>query len=204
MVKKIRHLSFIGVVAALVFVVSSTVMGLPTQATSHAQVTPTSEVGPANSSMPSQAGNGQAKLAAAQLKSCQNREAAINTIMTRIQTRAQNQLNLFGTIANRVEAFYTKSGKTLSNYSTLVAQVNAAQTQAQTDFSSLKSDSNFSCSSSDPKGMVLAFQGYLKLEISDLQNFRTSVKNLIVGVASANGVKVSTDAGQTTTSTGGN
>ena len=209
MIKKFKNLSFTGGALAFVVVLSSSVMGLPAHATTPAPVTPTSTVNTSSATnVPSQAtnaqSNAQAKIATAKLKSCQNREAAIDTIMTRIQTRAQNQLNLFSTIATRVEAFYTKSGKTFANYPTLVADVNAAQAQAQTDFSTLKTNSNFSCSSSDPKGTVLAFQGYLKLEISDLQNFRTSVKNLIVGVASANGVTVSTNAGSTTSTTGGN
>ncbi len=207
--KKIKNLSFIGGVLAFMLVVSSSVMGLPTLGTTHAQVTPTNEVNTSSTSnVPSQATNGQsnaqAKMAGAQLKSCQNREAAINTIMMRIQTRAQNQVTLFSSIASRVEAFYVKSGKTLSNYSTLVADVNSAQTRAQTDFATLKTNSNFNCNSANPKGTVLAFQGYLKLEISDLQNFRTTVKNLIVGVASANGVTVSTNAGSTTSTGGGN
>jgi hypothetical protein len=111
--------------------------------------------------------------------------------MTRIDTRAQNQITLFSTIATRVENFYTKQGKTLSNYTQLVAAVNTSQAQATSNFATVKSSSTFNCSSSNPKGMVTTFQGYLKTEISDLKNFKTAVKNLIVGVASANGVSVS-------------
>ncbi len=142
--------------------------------------------------------NGQMHLAAAQLKACQNRENAVNTIISRINTRTKNQLNLFGTIATRVENFYVQKGNTLSNYNQLVTDVNSAEALAYNDLATTNANSSFSCTSSNPKGMVTAFQGYLKTELSDLQNYRTAVKNLIVGVASVNGVTVSTSSQSTT------
>ncbi len=200
--KHIHNFRLLGTILSFVAISSSTVLALPSQARVHAQAanstaTTTNPTGSsaASSHQPSQAtsgqSNGQTHLLAAQLKVCQNRETTINNILSRIDTRAQNQITLFGTIATRVEGFYTKQGKTLINYSQLVAAVNTAQTQANTDFGTLKTNSTFSCSSSNPKGMVTAFRGYLKTEITDLQNYRTAVKNLIVGVASANGVTVS-------------
>ena len=142
--------------------------------------------------------NGQAHLVAAQLKACQNRENAVNTIIARINTRTKNQLTLFGTIATRVENFYIQNGNTLSNYSQLVADINSAETVANNDLATMTATSSFSCTANNPKGIVTAFQGYLKTEINDLQNYRTAVKNLIVGVASVNGVTVSTSSQSTT------
>ncbi len=181
--------------SALAFVVlsGSAVFALSPQANAHAQTVGSPGYGSSNN--PGQSGNtnpGQSHLQAAQLRACKNREVAIKNIISRIDTRAQNQLKLFNTIATRVENFYTKRGKTISNYSQLVASVNAAYTQAENDFGTLKDNSTFSCSSTNPKGMVTAFQGYLKTEIADLRDYRTAVKNLIVGVATANGVNVST------------
>ncbi|MHB1864785.1 MAG: hypothetical protein ACYCPS_01295 [Candidatus Saccharimonadales bacterium] len=199
-----KHLIKLGIISsalALAVIGGSVVFALPPQANAHAQNSgnpgygsinnPGSHTPNTGNQGPNQASNGQSHLAAAQLNACQNRENAINNIMSRIDTRAQNQINLFSTIATRVENFYTSKGKTLSNYNQLVSAVNAAKTQAETDFGTLKTNSTFSCSDNNPKGMVTAFQGYLKTEISDLQNYRTAVKNLIVGVASANGVTVS-------------
>jgi hypothetical protein len=128
----------------------------------------------------------QARTTALQ-KMCVAREKAIDQIITRIDTRAKNQNTLFSTIATRVEAFYASKGKSLSNYDQLVAAVNAAESKTLSDFTSLQANSNFNCSASDPRALVLSFQNDLKLEISDLQSLRTSVKNLIVGVAQANG-----------------
>ncbi len=199
-----KHINKIGLVSstlALVMLSGSAVFALPPQANAHALATSsTAPVQPnqsaANhSTTPSQASQkGQAGLAKGQLLACKNREVAIKNIINRIDTRAQNQISLFATIASRVEALYVKQGKTVANYSQLVAAMNTAKAQAETDFGTLKTNSSFSCSASNPKGMVASFQSYLKTEISDLQAFRTSVKNLIVAVATANGVKLSSSS----------
>lgn len=128
------------------------------------------------------------KLAAAKLRVCENRQKAITNIMSRIADRGQKQLTLFGTIATRVETFYTDKGKTLSNYDALVADVNAKQAAAQTTVDAVKTASTgFDCNGTDPQGFVSAFKTSLKSEISALQDYRTSVKNLIVGVKSVQG-----------------
>lgn len=193
--KHFNRLGLLGSTLALVAVSGSAVFALPPQASVHAQSTD-------NTAATTGQANGQAHLAAAQLKACQNRETAINNIMSRVDTRAQNQLTLFSTIATRVEGFYTSKGKTVSDYDQLVAAIASAKTQATNDLSTMQGNSTFSCSASDPKGMVTAFQGYLKAEITDLQNYRTAVKNLIVAVASANGTTVS-DSSQSTSTQGG-
>ena len=207
--KHTHRLGLLGTFLTFAVVGGSTAIALPAQASVHAQATTntttsTSSHAPtttgqgastASSHQPAQAINAQANaqthLVAAQLTACNNREAAINNILSRIDTRAQNQITLFGTIATRVENFYATQGKTLSNYTQLVAAINTAQAQTNTDFGTMHTNSTFSCSASNPKGMVTAFQSYLKTEITDLQNYRTAVKNLIVGVASVNGVTVS-------------
>lgn len=128
---------------------------------------------------------GAGKLSAARLRACQNRQQAITNIMSRIADRGQKQLDLFTTIATRTENFYTSKGKTLSNYDTLVADVNAQQAAAQSEVTAIRSAStSFSCDAGNPQGMVQSFKTALKGEISALQAYRTSVKNLIVGVKS--------------------
>lgn len=206
--KYIHKFGLLGTAIAFVVVSGSTVLALPPQANVHAQAadtttTSTDGSSAANSHKPTTTGqaNGQAHLAAAQLKSCQNRQKAITNIMARISDRGQKQLTLFGTIATRVETFYTDKGKTLNNYDTLVADVNAKQAAAQTTVGTIKSDSTgFSCDGTDPKGFVSTFKDSLKSEISALQDYRTSVKNLTVGVKSVQGTTTSTD----NKTTGGN
>jgi len=130
----------------------------------------------------------QTKLADAKLKACQNREKAITTIMSRIADRGQKQLDLFTSIATKTETFYTDKGKTLSNYNALVSDVTAKRAAAQTTVTAIKTDSTaFNCTGTDPKGAATAFKNALKSEISALKDYRTAVKNLIVGVKSVQG-----------------
>ncbi|MEI6237526.1 MAG: hypothetical protein WCP03_02925 [Candidatus Saccharibacteria bacterium] len=125
------------------------------------------------------------KLADTKLKACQNRQKAVNNIMSRISDRGQKQLDLFTTIATRTEKFYKDKGKTLSNYEALLADVTANKTAAQTTIDAIKADSvTFKCDGTDPKGAVSAFKESLKSEIAALKAYKTSVKNLIVGVKS--------------------
>lgn len=206
--RHVHKIGFLGTALALVLVSGSTVLALPARAAVHAQAADTATTSAdgstaASSHKPTTTGqaNGQAHLAAAQLKSCQNRQKAITNIMARISDRGQKQLTLFGTIATRVETFYTDKGKTLSNYDALVADVNAKHAAAQVAVTTTSSaGSGFSCDSTDPKAFVGTFKDSLKSEISALQDYRTSVKNLIVGVKSVQGTTTSTDS----KTTGGN
>jgi hypothetical protein len=137
----------------------------------------------------------KAKLSEAKLKACQNRERNVNSIMARIFDRGQKQLDLFTKIAERTEKFYKDSGKILANYDALVADVNAKQTAAQTAVKNIETNGNtFSCEGADPKGVVTAFKANLKNEIEALKAFKTSVKNLIVGVKSVQGTTSSAPA----------
>ncbi len=136
------------------------------------------------------------KLAGTNLNACQNREAAINNILSRIADRGQKQLNLFSTIATRTETFYTNKGKNLANYDALVTDINAKKAAAQATVDAVKATSvTFKCDGTDPKGAASSFKDSLKAEIAALKAFSTSVKNLIVGVKSVQ---------DTTTSTGDN
>lgn len=136
------------------------------------------------------------KLEGAKLKSCQNREKAITNIMMRLADRGQKQLNLFSTIANRVEQFYVDKGISLATYDTLVANVATAKSSAQAVVDSVKSKSvDFTCTGDDPKSMANSFKDDLKTEIESLKTYRTSIKDLIVGVKSAQGTAQSSDEG---------
>ncbi len=203
--KQKGKIGIVSTVLALIVLSSSTVFALPTQTGRPAQDNLTKGVAASSNSTLATTGqnNAQQHIAAAKLKMCQKRQVAINNIMSRIDTRAHNQITLFSTIATRVENFYTKKSKTVSNYSQLVRDIAAAKLQAETDLSTMKANAIFNCNAINPKGMISSFKGYLKQEISDLQNFRTSVKNLIVAVASANGVTLSNSTSHQASSTTG-
>lgn len=138
------------------------------------------------------------RLADAKLKACQNREKAITNIMTRLGDRGQKQANLFGTIAERTQKHYANKGKTLANYDVLVADVVAKKAAAQTAIDAVKSTTvEFECDGDNPKGLASSFKDSLKAEIAALKDFKTAVKNLIVGVKSVQSTTSSDDDGGT-------
>jgi hypothetical protein len=147
------------------------------------------------------AAEAQTRLTDAQLRVCQRHEVVITNIMARISQRGQKQLDLFTTIAERTETFYVNKGKTLSNYDTLVADVNAKKVDAQTAVDATKTvGAEFKCDGTDPKGVATAFKEDLKNQIDALKAYKTAVKNLIVGVKSVQGSTASTE----NSSAGGN
>jgi DNA-binding transcriptional ArsR family regulator len=120
------------------------------------------------------------------LRVCENRAKNIEAIMTRSIKRAEHQGKLFTTIAERVKAFYVEKGKTVANYDELVAAVDSAKTTLDTHLAALK-EVEFACDSDDPKGSIDSFKEAHQQVLTDLKALRTAVKNLIVGVRSAQG-----------------
>jgi len=131
-----------------------------------------------------------ARLETAKLKVCEARQAKVTSIMNRSITRAERQLALFTKISDRVKAFYVNKGYSLDTYAQLVTAVDAAKAVATTDLQTLKGLDGFDCNSDDPKGDVAGFKLALDTVRGDLKDYRTAVKNLIVGVKSV----VGTDA----------
>lgn len=182
-----------GVIAASLF--AMTLVGVPVLAVgsnSHANVQAQT------AGQPSDPGSqGSTRLEAAKLKACQNREKAINNIMARIANRGSKQLDVFNKIAERTESFYTDKGKPLSNYDALVADVNAKKAAAQTEVDAVKaSNVTFKCDGSDPKGAISSFKDNLKAKIAALKDYKTAIKNLIVGVKSVQGTTSSSQNSQ--------
>lgn len=127
------------------------------------------------------------------LKQCLARETKIDNAVSRIRDRGQKQLDLFTTIATRTEVFYTRNGKTLSNYSALVSVVNTQKVVSQQAVTALKSQKlSFSCNGTDPKAVGTAFKSALQTQNQALKDYRTAVKNLIVGVKSVTGTTTKT------------
>lgn len=142
------------------------------------------------------------RLDAAKLKVCENREKHITTTMTNLTTRGTDHLAVFTKIADRVEAFYTSKGKTVANYDTLVADVNAKKAAVETAIASAKaSGTTFSCTDPNPAMAAQQFKDAHAAVVKALQDYRTAIKNLIVAVKSVQSdatTSTSTDSSSTT------
>jgi Sec-independent protein translocase protein TatA len=137
--------------------------------------------------------NAIARLEGAKLKACQTREKAVTNIMARIADRGQKQIDVFTKIADRTKAFYQDKNRPLSNYDALVAEVNATQEAAVAANAVVKNVSiNFACEGDNPKAVAGSFKDLVKTQNTALKEYRTAVKNLIVGVKSAQSTQATT------------
>lgn len=126
-------------------------------------------------------------LSQSSLRSCMAREDAIKMRMTSLTNLTVNIERVFDSIAMKVENFYTNvvlpSGKSVSDYSTLVNNISAKKDQVSTDLSAAQSLVNsFSCSADDPRTLLTNFRTDMQKVKSDLHAYRTAIKNLIVAV----------------------
>ena len=119
------------------------------------------------------------------LRICQEHEDRIDGFMDAIAERGQKKIDLFSTITDRTKTFYLSKGKVLSNYDELVAAVDAKKAAAQAAVDVVISSSvTFDCEGDDPKGTASEFKTKVKAMNDALKEFKTAVKNLIVGVKS--------------------
>lgn len=128
------------------------------------------------------------------MKACQAREASIKTRMSHLAQLAQMMQKKFDQHVTEVEKYYTNKvvpfGKTVSNYDSLVTEVQTKKAAVQTALNKAQADvNNFNCSQVNPKAQVTQFRQDMQAVKKALKDFRTSIKNLIVAVHSVKGVE---------------
>lgn len=136
--------------------------------------------------------NAEARLTDAKLKSCQAKENAIKKRSDQLTKMANNMLDKFDEITARVKKYYTDvvvpSGKTVSNYDALLADIATKKTASQTVLTKAQDDAQvFSCTGQNPKGQLTLFRKDMQDVKKALKEYRTSIKNLIIAVRSATG-----------------
>ncbi len=193
------------VITASLLATTAFAINLPGQAANRFTNDSTTQTVPYNrpSQTPGGSGNGvsqastarqaaQGRLQDAKLKACQARESAITNRSVHLGQLATTMERNFDAIATRVEEYYTTkvvpTGKTVTNYSSLVADIQTNKTAVQTAVTKAQAGAaGFSCSGDDPKGQLTQYRVDMQAVIKALQGYRTSVKNLIVAVHSVVG-----------------
>lgn len=123
------------------------------------------------------------------LRSCQAKENSLKKRLASLIRTATNMLEKFDSIANRVKEFYINkvlsSGRSVSNYDALLADVEAKKALVQDAINKAKEDADsFTCTGNDPKGTLSQYRVNMQAVKTALKNYRTSIKNLIVGIHS--------------------
>jgi len=134
----------------------------------------------------------QIRLTEAKLRACEAREDAIGKRAGRLTTLVTKMESNFDKHAQRVEDYYTAkvvpSGKTVANYDSLVADIDAKKAVVATALATAQNDAaNFSCTGDNPKGQLTLFRKDMQAVKKALKDYRTSIKNLIVAVRSVTG-----------------
>ena len=150
--------------------------------------------------------NGHERSLEARQKSCQARQAEINTRINNYATAAQRHLGVFEGLLTKVQTFYTTNKLNVSGYDTLLATAQSKQADAQKAVDTLKAlDVNIDCTSSDPAQSVVAVKAAVANARVALQAYRTAIKNLIVALKGTSTAADNTTTTTTTeTTTGGN
>jgi hypothetical protein len=120
-------------------------------------------------------------------RACQAREAAVKKQLEQLVKLATNMQEVFDRHTQSVEDYYSNtvlpSGKTVSNYTTLVNDISTKKTAVQAAVTKAQSDvAAFSCEGTNPKESVAIFRKDMQAVKQALKNYRTSVKNLVVAV----------------------
>lgn len=139
-----------------------------------------------------------AKLDENKRKVCEKRLTNITRTMTKMQLRGEKQLDVFNKIADRTKTFYVEKQRTVDNYEDLVIAVDEKKQAAQLSIAaSAEAIQDFSCGSEDPTAIKDLFKTQIREQIAALKAYKTAVKDLIVGVKSAQG-QASRSSGDTT------
>lgn len=135
----------------------------------------------------------QNRLTEAKLRACQAKEKALKKRTEQLVKLAATMQEKFEAIAGRVEEYYTSkvipSGKTVANYDSLLADIQTKKGAVKVALTKAQSNAgSFSCTSDDPKEQMRLFKDDMRMVKSALNDYRTSIKNLIVAVHSVTGI----------------
>lgn len=124
------------------------------------------------------------KLKDAKLRVCKDRQENVNKIMGRVVDRSLAQVERITKVADKAKVFYVKQGNVLENYNALVADVDAKKLFAESAVATLEKKPTFSCDSEGPKSDIADFNSDRLKKTVAIDDYRKSVKALIVGIKS--------------------
>lgn len=114
-------------------------------------------------------------------KVCETRTEKINLIIQKRSEQATKQLEVFKKISDRVQTFVTTKNLTVENYDTLVATIGEKEAAAQAAID-VNKQTTFECASASSDSPSQVPRTTIEAVRNALQEYRTSIKNLIVNV----------------------
>jgi hypothetical protein len=126
----------------------------------------------------------------AKVLACQDREGGIKERSERLVQNVETILHTFEGIALRTQNHYENttlpSGKVVSNFNELIAEISAKQQAVTPLVAKAREDINsFGCTTQDPKAQLEQFNNDMTAIKQGLQEYRNAIRNLILSINAA-------------------
>lgn len=122
------------------------------------------------------------KLEGKRLQACEHREAKINSILQKSAQQGDKHLSVFQKIEDRVRSFYEEKQLTVDNYEALVAEADSKEAAAVAAIGAVKGTAYECSGESTGKELGGLLKTTMKQQHAALRDYRTAIKDLIVGV----------------------
>lgn len=130
--------------------------------------------------------NKTARLSEARKRVCENRARNVEEKAANFVRHAEKHLAVFDKISDRTQDFAEKRDRKPDNYDALLADVASKREQVLTDIAAFKQVAGeFDCEGENPEASGTLLKEQAKVVRESLKEYRTAIKNLIVGVKSS-------------------
>jgi hypothetical protein len=130
---------------------------------------------------------GDSKLSQVGLERCLQRERQIKLMIGSSVEHFERKSDVLTKISDRVQDFADRQSTKPSNYLTLVAAVESAHEAVLEEMDDLEDAGEFSCQDNHPKRTLINFLDHIRTQRSLVKDYQQAVRDLIVGVKSAQG-----------------
>lgn len=116
---------------------------------------------------------------------CQNRQRAINQIMTQHSQALQTRLRTFDKISQRIQDYYTNNKLSSADYERLAAQVEAKQQAAVQAMETFRNSEGIDCTAEDPLANVKQFKTRAREAQAAMKEYRAAIRAMLGAVIAA-------------------
>ncbi len=135
------------------------------------------------------------KASEAKLKACEKRQKEFNSRIARFSDNSTKQVAKFTKNAERAKTQFEQSGKTLSNYQSLLNEVAAKKTQAEAVIANSRVTTvTVDCSDTQASAAKAVLRQTQRAQNDVVKSYKKSVDKLISSLKSVQGTTSSTDA----------
>jgi hypothetical protein len=116
---------------------------------------------------------------------CEMHKAHLDKLMANVETRSQRVYERITKISELIKKFYVKKELDVTEYDTLIADVDVKRATAKEHLDILLANSGIDCEAESPREMVKEFRDDRKEKIEAMKAYRESVRKLLQAVRQA-------------------